>query len=101
MSKFDAIKESLSLAFPTVFTSGSILASAGFAIGLLSSDAAISSIGIALGRGTLISILLVMAILPQLLILGDYIIEKTSFNLKDIRKDVHEHIVSGGGTNEE
>ena len=101
MNKFDAVKESLSLAFPTVFTSGSILASAGFAIGLLSSDPAISSIGIALGRGTLISILLVMVILPQILVLGDVLIDKTSFNLKDIRKDVHKQIMNGGGTNEE
>lgn len=97
MNKFDAIRQSLDLAFPTIFTSGTILASAGFAIGLLSSEPAISSIGIALGRGTVISIVLVMGILPQLLVLGDKIIEKTSFSLKDIR----EHIKSGGGTDEE
>lgn len=97
MNKFEAIKQSLDLAFPTVFTSGTILASAGFAIGLFSSDPAISSIGTALGRGTVISIVLVMGILPQLLVLGDKIIEKTSFSLKDIK----EHIKSGGGTDEE
>ena len=96
INKFDAIKQSLSLAFPTIFTSGSILASAGFAIGLLSSDPTISSIGIALGRGTLISIILVMGILPQLLVLGDFIIEKTSFNFKDIK----ERISIGGETDE-
>ena len=101
MDKYEAIKQSLNLAFPTIFTSGSILAAAGFAIGLLSSDAAISSIGICLGRGTLISILLVMGILPQLLVLGDFIIEKTSFNIKDIRKDLREHIKNGGAENEE
>ena len=101
MNKYDAIKQSLNLAFPTIFTSGSILAAAGFAIGLLSSDAAISSIGICLGRGTLISIVLVMGILPQLLVLGDFIIEKTSFNIKDIRKDLREHIKNGGAGNEE
>ena len=95
--KFTAIEQSLNLAFPTIFTSGTILASAGFAIGLLSSDPAISSIGTALGRGTLISIILVMGILPQLLVLGDKIIEKTSFNLKDIK----EHIKTGGDTDEE
>lgn len=95
--KFDAIKQSLNLAFPTIFTSGTILASAGFIIGLLSSDPAISSIGTALGRGTLLSIILVMGILPQLLVLGNKIIEKTSFNLKDIR----EHIKLGGETSEE
>lgn len=95
-NKYDAIKQSLNLAFPTVFTSGTILASAGFAIGLLSSNAVIASVGTALGRGTVISIILVMGILPQLLVLGDFIIEKTSFNLKDIK----EHISTGGANNE-
>ncbi len=89
MNKFDAIRKSLDLAFPTIFTSGSILAFAGIAIGFLSSEPAIASIGICLGRGTIISIILVMGILPQLLVLGDYIIEKTSFNIKD-------HIRIGG-----
>ena len=97
MNKFEAIKQSLNLAFPTIFTSGTILACAGFAIGLFSSNPVISSVGSALGRGTVISIVLVMGILPQLLVLGDFIIEKTSFSLKDIK----EHIKIGGGTDEE
>ena len=100
MNKFDAIKESLNLAFPTIFTSGTILACAGFAIGLFSSNPVIASVGSSLGRGTLISIALVMGILPQLLVLGDFIIEKTSFNLKDIRKDIKEHITVGGEADE-
>ena len=78
----DAIIESLNEAFPTIITSGSILASAGVLIGFLSSNPAISSIGVCLGRGTLISIFLVMGILPQILLLGDIIIEKTAFTLK-------------------
>lgn len=94
MNKFDAIKQSLNLAFPTIFTSGTILACAGFAIGLFSSNPVIASVGSSLGRGTVISIALVMGILPQLLVLGDFIIEKTSFNLKDIR------IKIGGGGDE-
>ncbi len=86
MSKLDAIKQSLDLAFPTIFTSGSILTAAGAAIGLLSSEPAISSIGVCLSRGTLISIALVMGVLPQLLVLGDFIIEKTSFSIKNIKR---------------
>jgi predicted RND superfamily exporter protein len=78
----DAVIESLNEAFPTIITSGTILASAGILIGFLSSNPAISSIGVCLGRGTLISIFLVMGILPQILLLGDIIIEKTSFTLK-------------------
>lgn len=100
MNKYDAIKQSLNLAFPTIFTSGTILACAGFAIGLLSSNPTISSVGSSLGRGTVVSIVLVMGILPQLLVLGDFIIEKTSFNLKDIRKDIKEHISIGGEADE-
>lgn len=100
MNKYDAIKASLNLAFPTIFTSGTILACAGFAIGLFSSNPVIASVGSSLGRGTVISIALVMGILPQLLILGDFIIEKTSFNLKDIRQDIKDHIITGGGADE-
>ncbi len=78
----DAIVETLNQAFPTIITSGAILAIAGLLIGFLSSDPAISSIGICLGRGTFISIFLVMFVLPPTLLLGDSIIEKTSFTLK-------------------
>ena len=78
----DAVIESLNEAFPTILTSGTILASAGILIGFLSTNPAISSIGVCLGRGTLISIFLVMGILPQILLLGDIIIEKTAFTLK-------------------
>lgn len=98
--KLEAIKQALNLAFPTVFTSGTILASAGFAISLFSSSPTIAMVGSSLGRGTLISIILVMGILPQLLVLCDFIIEKTSFNLTDIRKDIKEHIITGGENDE-
>lgn len=78
----DAMVETLNQAFPTIITSGTILAAAGILIGQLSSDPAVSSIGVCLGRGTVISILLVMGVLPQILLLGDTIIEKTAFTLK-------------------
>ena len=78
----DAVVESLNQAFPTIITSGTILASAGVLIGVLSTTPSIASIGVCLGRGTLISIFLVMGILPQILLLGDVIIEKTAFTIK-------------------
>ena len=81
MNYKDAMVEALNLAFPTVMTSGTILAAAGFAIGILSSENTVASIGICLGRGTLISMLLVLGVLPQILLLGDSIVEKTSFNV--------------------
>ncbi|MCI8870372.1 MAG: MMPL family transporter [Lawsonibacter sp.] len=78
----DAVVESLNEAFPTIITSGTILASAGVLIGFLSSNPAVASIGVCLGRGTLISIFLVMGILPQILLLGDIIIDKTAVTLR-------------------
>ena len=77
----DAVGDTRNQAFPTIFTSGSIMASAGFLIGNISSDATTSAMGTALGRGTLISIFLVMFVLPQILLLGDTIIEKTALNI--------------------
>lgn len=77
-----AMITALNQAFPTIMTSGLMLASAGVLIGQLSSNPIIASIGVCLGRGTLISIVLVMFTLPQILLLGDVIVEKTAFSLK-------------------
>ena len=65
-----------------MFTSGTILSSAAFLIGKISTEAAIVGIGECISRGTLISMFLVMFILPQILLVGDIIVEKTSFKLK-------------------
>ncbi len=78
-SKKEAIIESLNQAFPTVITSGSIMVAAGFIIGKVTTDGTISSLGTTLGRGTLISIILVMTVLPQLLLMFDKVIEKSKF----------------------
>ncbi len=86
MDKKAAAVEALNQAFPTIFTSGSIMTVAGFLIGKLSTDTIISSIGDTLGRGTLTSIILVMTVLPQLLVLGDTIIERTAITLNRDRK---------------
>lgn len=79
MPKKQAIIETMNFAFPTIVTSGSMLALAGILIGQMSSDGAICGIGQCLGRGTILSILIVMFVLPQILLLGEKIIEKTSF----------------------
>ena len=78
----EAMVETLNQAFPTIITSGAMLASAGLIIGRMTSDNTISSIGTCLGRGTIISIFLVMGVLPQILLLGDILIEKTAFAIK-------------------
>ena len=77
-----AIVTALNQAFPTIITSGAILACAGFIIRFVTTNGIISSLGLCIGRGTLISIVLVMCVLPQILILGDKLIERTSFSIK-------------------
>lgn len=81
MSKKEAVIETLNFAFPTIITSGSMMVLSGVAIGRLSSDATICGIGQCLGRGTTISIILVMFVLPQILMVGEKIIERTSFEV--------------------
>ena len=86
MSHRDAVIETLNQSFPTILTSGSIMTVSGFLIGMISTNPPISSLGLALGRGTLTSIFLVMTVLPQLLILGDTLIERTAITLNIDRK---------------
>ena len=81
-----AAVEALSQSFPTILTSGSVMSVAGFLIAEISTDATIGSVGLALGRGTVTSIILVMTVLPQMLMLGDVIIEKTAITLNRNRK---------------
>lgn len=88
----EAIITTLNQAFPTIVTSGAIMATAGVLIALITTNPAIYGIGVCLGRGTLISMFLVMAILPAILILGDKILERSSFNIKYPERT---HSVSG------
>lgn len=85
-----AVIQALDEAFPTIVTSGSILTLAGFTVGNQTSNAVIASLGKTLGTGTLISIILVMTVLPQILVAFDKIIEKTAFS-KIQRKDLGTH----------
>ena len=81
MNQRDAIIETMNFAFPTVITSGAIMAVTGILIGNMSSEQTIASLGGNLGRGTIISIILVLFVLPQLLLISDKLVDKTSFTL--------------------
>ena len=82
-SKNKAISRTLNEAFPTIITSGTIMAASGFVIGFLTANATIASLGKTLGIGVLISMILVMFVLPVLLYLFDFTIDKTSFSKKN------------------
>lgn len=75
-----AIIETMNFAFPTILTSGSILATSGILIGQMTSEASIVGIGQSLGRGTIISMFLVMFALPQILLVGNVLIDSTVFS---------------------
>ncbi|HOO28526.1 MAG TPA: MMPL family transporter, partial [Lachnospiraceae bacterium] len=79
MGRKDSIIKTMNVSFPTIITSGTMLTVAGILIGKRTSDGAIYGIGQCLGRGTLISIFITMFVLPQILLVGDRIIEKTAF----------------------
>lgn len=82
-----AAEVALNQSFPTILTSGTILTGAGFLIGNISTNAIISAVGMALGKGTLISIIVVMGVLPQTLLLFDRFIERTAFGKNFMDKD--------------
>ena len=93
MTRKEAIIEAMNFAFPTILTSGTILAASGVLISLITTECTINGIGEAIGRGTFISIFLVMFVLPQMLLLGDKIIAKTSFALPKVSREY-----AGSGT---
>lgn len=84
--KRGAVIEALNRSFPTIITSGTILTAAGFLVGNMCTQEIISSIGISLGRGALISVILVMTVLPLLLYMGDSLIAKTALTLRIMPK---------------
>ena len=88
----DAIIETLNFAFPTIITSGSILSISGFLIGRMTSEPVIAGIGESLGRGTVISIIMVMFALPQILLIGSKVIDRTSFAVPNV---IHRHAADG------
>ena len=84
MAQRSAIVETLNFAFPTIITSGAIMSICGFLIGSMTSEPTIAGIGESLGRGTVISIIIVMFALPQILLIGSRIIDKTSFSVPSV-----------------
>lgn len=73
-----ALKTALRQSIPSILTSGTILTIAGFAIAFVSSQSSIVAVGSFLGRGTLISMIYVVTILPSMLFTFDRVIIKTA-----------------------
>ena len=78
LPKKQAARSAIKLSVLSLFTSAIILAIAGTVLGKVSTNLVLSQLGTLVGRGAVISFLLVLVVLPALLILFDPIIEKTT-----------------------
>ena len=82
LPKKEAVAEAVNQAFPTVLTSGSIMTIAGLLIAYRVSDVYVGHIGLSVGRGAFCSVVLVLTVLPQLLVLFDGLIRKTTLHIE-------------------
>lgn len=99
--KAQALVDAINASFPTILTSGVILAVAAFLIGIIAGDPLISTLGTCLGIGTIISIVSVMTVLPAMLYLFENIIKKTSFKpLKSHQKPLEPPVFAGKSQDE-
>ena len=78
MGSKEAMTEALNFVFPTIITSGTIMVVAGLLIGRLVSEAVVAGIGHYVGTGTIVTLILVMFVLPQLLLFGERFAQATT-----------------------
>ena len=79
MRKKDAILKTLGANLPAVLTSALILSLAGITLAMTSTNGVVAELGTLLGRGTILSLLMVICVLPSMLLLLDRFIQKTTF----------------------
>lgn len=82
MNKKDALYAAIKSAMPTIFTSGLILIICGFIVGLVASLRSISTVGFLLGKGTLVSVIMITLVLPSILYVLDYLVVKLTHRKK-------------------
>ena len=88
-NKRDAARESIRMCVLSLLTSAGILTIAGLALGKISTNLVLSQLGTLVGRGAVISFVLVLIVLPALLMLFDRVIEKTTMHTKFYREVKH------------
>ena len=82
----EALCKTLTDNYLSILVSASILSSAGFCLYLTSSNQIISQLGLLLGRGTILSMLLVLFFLPALLLAFDPLLRITTVRSRFYRK---------------
>ena len=93
MLRKEAIHDAVGSSFKSVLVSGITLAAAGFTLAATSSSPSIADIGTLLGRGTLLSMVMVICFLPAMLKVLDGAIGKTTYKARFMKKQ-------SGGTHE-
>ena len=78
LPKKEAMRITIDDNLRVILISASILATAGFILSLTSTNPIISELGMLLGRGTILSFVMVACVLPGLLLLFDRAIQKTT-----------------------
>ena len=76
-----AMKVTIGESVNSLLVSAIILSGAGFCLGITSSNPIVAELGVLLGRGTILSLSLVLCFLPVVLVLMDKVIEKTTFRV--------------------
>jgi predicted RND superfamily exporter protein len=82
----EARRKTLSETFGSILVSGTILSAAGFTLWASSSNPMVAEIGLLLGRGTLLSICMVVFFLPSMLALFDKAISRTTYKADFLRE---------------
>lgn len=78
LPKKDAMRVTIGDNLVAIWSSATILATAGYALAFTTTNPIISELGTLLGRGTLLSFTMVTCVLPALLVLFDKVIKKTT-----------------------
>ena len=102
-NKFEAIKTAIDKSFATILSSGTILTLAALSIGIFSTVPLISSIGYLVGFGALCASICILFVLPQVLVLLDKLIAKTTLHSnfrfgKAIKLVAEENVVETNAT---
>lgn len=79
LSKSEAMKATIDSHLEAILIPAVILSSAGFILAFTSSNPIIAELGILLGRGTVLSFIMVVGVLPALLMMFDKVVQKTRF----------------------
>lgn len=82
-----AMHKAMGSSFLSILVSAATLATAGFTLAFTSSNPAVPDIGMLLGRGTLLSVFMVLCFLPALLRLFDRAIAKTTYKAQFFFED--------------